>query len=122
MGETAPETDYESQTVADLKVLLPDAGLPVSGRKAELIARITEAEQADWGSFTYFELKKLNEKFVEQIKSIQPNYADLKVKVLKNKLKEKGLKVSGKKELLVKRLMDDWEEKSPHNLIILHLQ
>ncbi|MED5231965.1 MAG: 50S ribosomal protein L32e [Candidatus Thermoplasmatota archaeon] len=35
--------DYESMTVAELKDLLRDAGLPVSGRKAELIARLQDA-------------------------------------------------------------------------------
>ena len=35
--------EYESMTVAELKDLLRDAGLPVSGKKAELIARLQEA-------------------------------------------------------------------------------
>ncbi|MFL2498381.1 MAG: SAP domain-containing protein [Candidatus Thalassarchaeum sp.] len=36
------DTDYESMTVAELKVLLKDAGKPVSGKKAELIERLKE--------------------------------------------------------------------------------
>ena len=35
--------EYNSMTVAELKDLLRDAGLPVSGKKAELIARLQEA-------------------------------------------------------------------------------
>jgi large subunit ribosomal protein L32e len=35
--------DYEGKTVAELKDLLRAAGLPVSGKKAELIARLQEA-------------------------------------------------------------------------------
>ncbi|MFL2493167.1 MAG: SAP domain-containing protein [Candidatus Thalassarchaeum sp.] len=41
-GESAAETDYESMTVAELKVLLKEAGKPVSGKKAELIERLKE--------------------------------------------------------------------------------
>ena len=36
------DTDYESMTVAELKVLLKEAGKPVSGKKAELIERLKE--------------------------------------------------------------------------------
>ncbi len=35
--------DYESMTVAQLKELLKEAGLPVSGKKSDLIARLYEA-------------------------------------------------------------------------------
>jgi len=35
--------EYDSMTVAELKDLLRDAGLPVSGKKAELIARLQDA-------------------------------------------------------------------------------
>jgi|TARA_B100000482_G_scaffold12982_1_gene9155 large subunit ribosomal protein L32e len=38
--------DYNSMTVAELKDLLRDAGLPVSGKKADLIARLQEAADA----------------------------------------------------------------------------
>lgn len=45
--EEAPEEvsdapDYASMTVAELKVLLKEAGKPVSGKKADLIARLQE--------------------------------------------------------------------------------
>jgi large subunit ribosomal protein L32e len=35
--------DFGKMTVAELKVLLKEAGLPVSGKKAELIARLSDA-------------------------------------------------------------------------------
>ena len=37
-------SEYDNMTVAELKELLKDAGLPVSGKKADLIARLEEAE------------------------------------------------------------------------------
>ena len=36
-------SDYENMTVAQLKELLKEAGLPVSGKKADLIARLSES-------------------------------------------------------------------------------
>ena len=50
MDEAPPEEDtsedaqpdFESMTVAQLKELLKKEGLPVSGKKADLIARLTE--------------------------------------------------------------------------------
>jgi large subunit ribosomal protein L32e len=39
--------EYESMTVAQLKELLKEQGLPVSGKKAELIERLMEASGAD---------------------------------------------------------------------------
>ena len=36
------EIDYSSKTVAELKELLKAAGKPVSGKKAELVARLQE--------------------------------------------------------------------------------
>ncbi len=36
------DTDFESMTVAQLKVLLKEAGKPVSGKKADLISRLAE--------------------------------------------------------------------------------
>ena len=37
--------EYESMTVAELKDLLRDAGLPVSGKKADLIARLQDGAE-----------------------------------------------------------------------------
>ena len=35
---------YDDMTVAQLKDILREQGLPVSGKKADLISRLTEAE------------------------------------------------------------------------------
>jgi len=40
--EAAPSADYDSMKVAELKELLKAAGKPVSGKKADLIARLNE--------------------------------------------------------------------------------
>ena len=40
-------SEYDNMTVAELKELLKDAGLPVSGKKADLIARLEEAAGHD---------------------------------------------------------------------------
>ena len=42
-GEADAEVDYESLTVPELKELLKAQGLPVSGRKADLIERLSSA-------------------------------------------------------------------------------
>ncbi len=39
--------DYETMTVAELKELLKEAGLPVSGNKADLVARLVESSSAE---------------------------------------------------------------------------
>lgn len=39
--------EYESMTVAQLKELLKEQGLPVSGKKAELIERLMETSGAE---------------------------------------------------------------------------
>lgn len=39
--------DYESMTVAQLKELLKEQGLPVSGKKGELVARLMKSEGAE---------------------------------------------------------------------------
>jgi cysteinyl-tRNA synthetase len=41
LGDTAGDVDYESLTVPELKEILREAGLAVSGKKAELIERLT---------------------------------------------------------------------------------
>jgi small subunit ribosomal protein S3Ae len=40
--ETSADVDYESLTVAQIKELLKEAGKPVSGKKADLISRLSE--------------------------------------------------------------------------------
>jgi hypothetical protein len=38
--------EYENMTVAELKELLREASLPVSGKKSELIARLVESNDS----------------------------------------------------------------------------
>jgi large subunit ribosomal protein L32e len=38
--------DYDNMTVAELKVQLKEAGLPVSGKKADLVSRLSDAGKA----------------------------------------------------------------------------
>ena len=40
-------SELSNLTVAELKELLKEAGLPVSGKKADLIARLEEADDHD---------------------------------------------------------------------------
>ena len=40
-------SEYENMTVAELKELLKVAGLPVSGKKADLIARLVDSQEED---------------------------------------------------------------------------
>ena len=44
-GGGGAEADYAALRVVDLKALLRERGLPVSGRKAELVARLAEAAE-----------------------------------------------------------------------------
>ena len=39
-------SEYSKKTVADLQEILKTRGLPTSGKKADLIARLTEADKA----------------------------------------------------------------------------
>lgn len=39
--------EYEKMTVAELKVLLKEAGLPISGKKADLIERLAGAQEVE---------------------------------------------------------------------------
>ena len=41
-----PEEEYSVKTVAQLKLILQEKGLPVSGKKADLIARLVESENS----------------------------------------------------------------------------
>ena len=41
-SESIESVDYSSMTVAELKEILKEKGLPVSGKKADLIERLSE--------------------------------------------------------------------------------
>lgn len=45
--EAGPEVDFESMTVAELKALCKERGLPISGRKAVLIERLRDPESQE---------------------------------------------------------------------------
>ena len=42
-----PEEKYSAKTVAQLKVILQEKGLPVSGKKADLVARLVQSEDGE---------------------------------------------------------------------------
>ena len=92
--------DLESMTVVQLKELLKERGLPMSGKKADLIERLKS--------------KKSPAKRKSARKSAKKSKADgfsaMTVLELKELLREKGLTVSGKKADLVKRLEEFEEE------------
>ena len=85
--ETSEETNYDSMTVLQLKEVLREQGLSVSGKKAELIERLKgEAEETP------------------DEESEEVDYESMTVPLLKEALKEQGLPVSGKKAELIERL------------------
>ena len=61
--------NYEDMTVAELKALLKEAGLRVSGKKSELIERLTEAQDAP-------EESEVAEQAVEEIVETTDDSAD----------------------------------------------
>uniref|UniRef100_A0A7S1YYE1 SAP domain-containing protein n=2 Tax=Ditylum brightwellii TaxID=49249 RepID=A0A7S1YYE1_9STRA len=117
-----------SLTVPQLKEKLREAGLPVSGRKADLIKRISDSfaeidspalvdvgESIQVKDIPSSELVgKMNSPAVETINEATvakiiptPEYlATLTVPQLKDKLRTAGLTVSGRKAELIERLID----------------
>jgi hypothetical protein len=79
--------------VPDLKAALKGKGLPVSGKKSELIDRLKGESN-----------EESDEIAEEDNTSKEVNYDDMKVPDLKAALKGKGLPVSGKKSELIDRL------------------
>lgn len=61
--------NYEDMTVAELKALLKEAGLRVSGKKSELIERLTEAQDAP-------EESEVAEQAVEEVVETTDDSAD----------------------------------------------
>ena len=90
--------DYESLTVAELKDILREGGLPVSGKKSELIRRISK-----------------NQAHLNLIAS----YESLTVAELKDILREGGLPVSGKKSELIQRVSEHRSNQSRENIVLL---
>ena len=58
--------EYESMTVAQLKELLKEQGLPVSGKKAELIERLMESSSAEEEVVEAAEEEAVEEEAVEE--------------------------------------------------------
>ena len=81
----------EGPTVKELREKLKSVGLTISGKKQDLINRLAD-----------FEAGKIKPKVLEEVK--EGSYDGMTVKELKEKCKEKGLKVSGKKSELIERL------------------
>tara|TARA_B100000953_G_scaffold283120_2_gene261849 strand:+ start:1503 stop:2282 length:780 start_codon:yes stop_codon:yes gene_type:complete len=92
--------DYSTMTVPELKNVLKEKGLPVNGKKSELIERLKEDSDDSEDTETE-ETTDVDEKI---------DYSGMTVPELKNVLKEKGLPVSGKKTELIERLEGDSNE------------
>jgi hypothetical protein len=83
-------------TIKELREKLKAVNLPTSGKKQDLIDRLAD-----------FDAGKIKPKMLDTAKAIAGgDYSVMNVKMLKEKLKEKGLKSSGSKAELVKRLTD----------------
>ena len=89
--------DYESLTVAELKDILREGGLPVSGKKSELIRRISK-----------------NQAHLNHIAS----YEKVTVEELKDYLREADLPVSGKRFELIQRVSEHRSNQSRENIVL----
>ena len=90
--------DYESLTVAELKDILRKGGLPVSGKKSDLIRRISK-----------------NKSYLKRIAS----YEKLTVAELKDILREADLPESGKKFELIQRVSELHSNQSRYRIVML---
>ena len=117
-SSTLRDVDYSKMTISQLKKELKSQGLPVSGRKSELVKRLrTSDNSVDYSRMTVKELRvelrnqgkpvSGNKKtLVDRLKSSKTtlNYNYMTVKELRELLRSQGLKVSGNKAYLVSRL------------------
>ena len=90
--------DYESLTVAELKDILREGGLPVSGKKSELIRRISK-----------------NQDHLNLIAS----YEKVTVAELEDYLRGADLPVSGKRFELIQRVSEHRSNQSRENIVVL---
>ena len=90
--------DYESLTVAELKDILREGGLPVSGKKLELIRRISK-----------------NQAHLNLIAS----YEKVTVAELKDYLREADLPVSGKRFELIQRVSEHRSNESREQFFLI---
>ena len=89
--------DYESLTVAELKDILRKGGLPLSGKKSELILRISK-----------------NQDHLNLIAS----YEKVTVAELKDILRKGGLPLSGKKSELIQRVSEHRSNQSRETIVL----
>ena len=108
------DVDYDSMTVPNLKAALKEKGLPISGKKSELIERLKENSEDEDKAETVdpIEEEKTKGETSEEAESKETETADvdydgMTVPNLKAALKEKGLPISGKKSELIERLKGD---------------
>lgn len=102
----AGELVCDSLSIKDLKEKLRAKNLKVSGTKDELIKRLSESG-SESGSESESESESVGNKSNTNIKT---PYNKMKLMELRIELKTRGLKSSGKKDELIKRLMDDNKE------------
>ena len=92
-------------TIKELREKLKAVNLPTSGKKQDLIDRLDD-----------FDAGKIKPKVLDTASAIAAgDYSVMNVKMLKDKLKEKGLKSSGSKADLVKRLTESGTESDTDN-------
>ena len=85
----ACQVSWEKLTVPMLKSRLRQQGLPVSGRKAQLLERLREHQEQ-----------------AKQAEQAESELSGLTVVALRRRLKERGLPVSGRKMELIARLRE----------------
>ena len=92
-------------TIKELREKLKAVNLPASGKKQDLIDRLAD-----------FDAGKIKPKILDTASAIAAgDFSVMNVKMLKEKLKEKGLKSSGSKADLVKRLTESDNETDSDN-------
>lgn len=94
----AGELVCDSLSIKDLKDKLRSKNLKVSGKKDELIKRLNDSESESDGES------------VDKNPKINTPYNKMKLMELRIELRSRALKSGGKKDELIKRLMDDNKE------------
>ena len=101
------DVDYDTMTVPNLKAALKEQGLPVSGKKAELIERLKENSEDETVEPIEEEGASEEETESKETETTDVDYDAMTVPNLKAALKEQDLPVSGKKAELIERLKGD---------------